>query len=242
MKRSSVYRNGLVGLLLLCSTVYFFCIESDEVISFDFQCVGLSEDFRRVDVYLSAGEDLPRQRVRLNDLSKSRVQNYRGPSAVVFYNKASGGAPVARVKLSASIKSPLFIFTLTSSKPKLAYSVSSIENDWSVHGSNSCVLVNLSSQTLDWQVGDQRFELEASDQHAVSVDGANDKTSVVVLASDANGKVSRVYRAKWRNVATMRRLVFIRNTGPNELGSVRVQVVEDFKPKEAVAPAAPSRD
>ncbi len=239
--KSVVYRNCLISFWLFCASFYCGAAESEKVVSFDFQCIGLSKDFRRVDVYLSTGEDSPRQRVRLNDLSKSRVQRYRGAPLVLFYNQASGGEPVARVQLNPSIKSPLFVFAQTASKPNMQYSVFPIENDWSVHGPNSYVLINLSSQVLYWKVGEQRFKLEARNQHVVSVDGTEEKTPVVVLESDADGKVSRVYRAKWRNVATMRRLVFIRNTGPNELGSVRVQVVEDFQPKKAAAQAAPRR-
>ena len=233
--KSVVYRNCLIGLWLFCATLYCGAAESEEVVSFDFQCIGLSKDFRRVDVYLTAGEDSPRQRVRLNDLSKSRVQHYRGAPVVLFYDQASGGVPVARVQLNPSMKSPLFIFAKTAATSNMKYSVLAVENDWSVHGPNSYVLINLSSQVLYWKVGEQRFKLEARNKHVVSVDAATAKTPVVVLESDAEGKVSRVYRAKWRNVENMRRLVFIRDTGPNELGSVRVQVVEDFKPRNAEA-------
>jgi hypothetical protein len=37
----------------------------------------------------------------------------------------------------------------------------------------------------------------------------------------------------------LRRLVFIRNAGPDELGSVRVQVVEDFQPQATPARSGP---
>jgi hypothetical protein len=237
--KSVWYRNCFVGLWLFCTVFYCEAVESEELISFDFQCIGLNKEFRSVDVYLSAGEDSPRQRVRLNDLSKSRVQQYRGVPELLFYNQASGGVPAARVQLNPSIKSPLFIFAQTASGPNLQYSVFAIENDWSVHGPNSYILINLSDRVLYWNVGKQRFKLEARNQHVVSVDGTDQKTPVVVLESDADGKVSRVYRAKWRNVANLRRLVFIRNAGPDELGSVRVQVVEDFQPQATPARSGP---
>ena len=239
--KSLVHRNCLIGFWLLCATFYCGAADTEELVSFDFQCIGLSKELRLADVYVSAGPESPRQRVPLSDLSKSPLQRYHGTPEVVFYNKASGGTPVARIPHNPSIKSPLFIFAAAAANSNGKYSVFAIENDWSVHGSNSYVLINMSGQVLYWMLGDKRFKLEARNKHAVSIDASGKKTPVVVLESDEDGKVSRVYRAKWRNVDNMRRLVFIRDAGPNELGSVKVQVVEDCKPLATPAEAEPRR-
>jgi hypothetical protein len=104
---SILLKNCLVSLLLLGMALSCGAKEPEETISFDFQCIGLSKDFRRVSVYLSAGEDKPRERVRLNDLSKSLVHHYQGPPLILFYGQPSGGQPVARVRINPSTKSPL---------------------------------------------------------------------------------------------------------------------------------------
>lgn len=199
-----------------------------EEVSFDFQCIGLSQEFRQLDLYFSSGNEGERQRIRLGNLSKSLVAHYRGPRLVLFYDQPSGGQPVAGMRLKPSIKSPIFIFGKAPEGAKHKYMVFQLENDWSVYGANSYVLVNLSSYVLHWKVGGERFKLEAKRKHAISVDAGREKTPVIALESDINGKVSRVYRARWRNAPNMRRLIFIRDCGANELGKVSVQVVEDY--------------
>jgi hypothetical protein len=233
--KSLFFKNCLVILLLLGMALSCGAEEPGNLVSFDFQCIGLSKDFRRVDVYFGSGEDQPRKRVRLGDLSKSLAHHYQGPPLILFYDQPSGGQLVARAQLKPSMKSPLFIFNHAPDKSNMKYSVFPIENDWSEHGVNSYLLINLSSRVLYWKVGEQRFKLEAKSKHAISVDGGEEKTPIVVLESKSDGKVSRVYRAKWRNKANLRRLVFIRDAGPNELGSVRVQVVEDFERSKSAA-------
>ena len=227
---SLLLKNCLLSLLLIGLALPCGAKEPQQTVSFDYQCIALSKDFRGVSVYLSTGEKSPRERVRLGDLSKSSVLHYKGPPLMLFYDQPTGGQLLARLQFEPSMKSPLFIFSHPPKKSKMKYSVFQIENDWSVYGPNSYVLINLSSKVLYWMVGEQRFKLEARSRHAVSVDGGDEKTQVVVLESNEDDKVSRVYRAKWRNRNAMRRLIFIRDVGANELGSVKLQVVEDYAP------------
>jgi hypothetical protein len=77
-------------------------------------------------------------------------------------------------------------------------------------------------------VGAERFKIESKDLRVIEVDGTSAKTPVIALEVNKDGKPSRVYRAKWHNLKNMRRLIFVRDTNDNEVGSVRVQVVEDF--------------
>jgi hypothetical protein len=172
----------------------------------------------------------------LGDLAKSPLSEYHGLPLVQFYDQPVGGSVVGKVRFKEGMKSPLFIFGPGSAKRGTKYSVYAIENDWSVHEANSYLLINLSSKQLYWQVGDQRFKLKARDKHAISVDGGQEKTPVLILGANAEGKPSRVYRAKWHNHPNLRRLVFVRDAGPDELGSVRVQIVEDYKPKAKPKP------
>ena len=77
-------------------------------------------------------------------------------------------------------------------------------------------------------MGAERFKIESNNLRVIELDGTDPKTPVIALEVNEDGNPSRVYRAKWHNLKNMRRLIFVRDTNDNEVGSVRVQVVEDF--------------
>ena len=124
-------------------------------------------------------------------------------------------------------ESPLLIFVENSKEVSPAYSVLSIEDSWSKVGVGSSLLVNLSSKSLYWQFGEERFQIPSRDQRLVGAK-KGDKTPVIALEIDTNGNPFRVYRGQWLNVENMRRLIFVRDTTEREVGSVRVKVIEDF--------------
>jgi hypothetical protein len=195
-------------------------------VSFNFRCIGLGVEFRQMELYLDPGGEGKRQKVRLNDLAKTSQFEYSGVPLLRFYREPVGGSIFARVRYNPEQKEPLFIFTKAGDATIAR--VTSIEDSWSVYGANSYLLVNISGRALFWQVGEQRFKIEDTDFKVIEVPKKEAKTPVIALEVDEEGQASRVYRAKWHNFPNMRRLIFVRDTNENEVGSVRVSVVEDF--------------
>jgi hypothetical protein len=237
MMKLPLFKNYSIGLLLFVSTSILGVqtLEAKKKISFDYQCIALNQDFRRLDIFADAPK-VGRQRIRLGDLSKSPVGQYKGKPLVSFYDKAKGGTVLAAIKIDPSLQSPLFIFGPGKENESSPYSVFTIENDWSVHGANTCLLLNLSSKVLYYKEGDNRIELPANSEDVIRLEVAEGEALSVLLEAEADGKTSRVYRAKWHPKPNLRRLVIIRDAAANELGLVRVKVVEDFERKKPVVP------
>ncbi len=210
---------------LFVATAVLTAKDEPPQVSFDFRCIGLGREFRQLELYLDSGAET-RQKVRLNDLAKTNSVEYTGLPQLKFYKQAEGGQPFARVQYNREQKQPLFIFT-RAQDAKVAR-ITSIEDSWTVYGANSYLLVNISGRALFWQVGAQRFKIDDTDFKVINVPKGEAKTPVIALEIDESGEAARVYRAKWHNFSNMRRLIFVRASGENETGSVRVQVIEDF--------------
>ena len=221
------------------SLVYIVCLlcaahllpaqdKPPELVSFSYRCLGLGREFRHMELYVGAGEGAARQQIYLNDLAKTNSYEYRGLPVLSFYAKATGGLPVAQARYNPEHDFPLLLFTKNPEGSATPCRVLPIEDSWQAHGVGTYQLVNLSSKALFWKVGAERFKIESNDLRVIEVDGTSAKTPVIALEVNKDGKPSRVYRAKWHNLKNMRRLIFVRDTNDNEVGSVRVQVVEDF--------------
>lgn len=201
--------------------------DEPEPVSFDFRCLAMSKEMRLLELYVGVPEGTDRLQVRLNDLSKTASYRYTGAPQLYFYDQPQGGVVVASYRYSPRQESPLLIFVENANAASPAYSVLSIEDSWSKVGAGSSLLVNLSSKSLYWQFGDERFQIPSRDQRLVRAK-EGDKTPVIALEVDTNGNPFRVYRGQWLNVKNMRRLIFVRDTTEREVGSVRVKVIEDF--------------
>ena len=215
-------------ICLLCAALPVLAQEEPEHVSFAYRCLGLGREFRHLELYVGAGEEGTRQQIHLNDLAKTNSYEYQGLPVIDFYTGATGGLPVARAKYNPEHDAPLLLFTKNSEGSAMPYRVLSIEDSWQKQGVGTYQLVNLSSKALFWKVGEERFQIESKDLRVIEVDGTNAKTPVIALEVNKDGKPSRVYRAKWHNLENMRRLIFVRDTNENEVGSVRVSVIEDF--------------
>lgn len=215
---------------IVCFFILFHALHAQdelEVVSFDFRCLAMSKQMRLLELYVGAPEGTDRLQVRLNDLSKTASYSYTGAPQLYFYDQPQGGAVVASYRYNPRQESPLLIFVENANAASPAYSVLSIEDSWSKAGVGSSLLVNLSSKSLLWQFGEERFQIPSRDQRLVGAK-EGDKTPVIALEVDTNGNPFRVYRGQWLNVKNMRRLIFVRDTTEREVGSVRVKVIEDF--------------
>lgn len=201
--------------------------DQPEPVRFDFRCLAMSKDLRLMELYLGSPDDAERQKVRLNDLSKTERYSYFGSPLLSFYDQPQGGEVVANYRHNPAHEAPLLIFVENKEGLAPAFRVLGIEDSWSKVGAGSSLLVNLSTKPLYWQFGDERFQIPSNDQRLIEAkEGA--KTPVIALEVDQNGNPFRVYRGQWLNVKNMRRLIFVRDTTKREVGSVRVKVIEDF--------------
>jgi hypothetical protein len=82
--------------------------------------------------------------------------------------------------------------------------------------------------TLTLELQKSVYGLEDGERREFVLGRTDPKTPVIALEVNKDGGPSRVYRAKWHNLEKMRRLIFVRDTHANEVGSVRVQVIENF--------------
>ena len=212
---------------LLALPMVVLALDKPELVSFDFRCLAMSKELRMKELYVGYAEATERYRIRLNDQSKTEVYSYRGAPQLYFYDQASGGSVLASYRYQPEQEMPLLLFYENVNAQSLPYNVVSIEDSWSDLGPGSCLLVNLTSKALYWKFGEERFKVDSKAQRRIdSADAA--KTQVIALEADKNGKPARVYRAYLRNQDNMRRLMFVRDTTENEVGSVRVKVIQDF--------------
>ena len=217
---------------LLALPVALVAQDEPEPVSFDFRCLAMSKELRLMELYVGSPEVPGRQKVRLNDLSKTETFSYTGAPLLYFYDQGQGGSVVASYRYNPEHESPLLIFVENAEGASPAFSVLGIEDSWSKVRAGSSLLVNLTSKTLYWKFGDERFQIPSRDQRLIaSKEGA--RTPVVALEVDKDGNPFRVYRGHWLNVENMRRLIFVRDTTEHEVGSVRVKVIEDFYVPEA---------
>ena len=208
--------------------------DEPQSVSFDFRCLAMSQELRMMELYIGSPEDSERQRVRLNDLSKTEAYDYTGAPLLYFYDEASGGSVVATYRYNPEQVAPLLLFVANEKGATPAFSVLSIEDSWSKVGQGTCLLVNLTSKALYWKFGDERFKIPSKDQRLIDSQ-KEAKTPVIALEMDKNGNPYRVYRGQWHNVENMRRLIFVRDTTEKEVGSVRVKIIEDFYVPEATS-------
>jgi len=206
--------------------------DEPQSVSFDFRCLAMSQELRMMELYIGSPEDSERQRVRLNDLSKTEAYDYTGAPLLYFYDEASGGSLVATYRYNPEQVAPLLLFVANEKGATPAFSVLSIEDSWSKVGPGTCLLVNLTSKALYWKFGDERFKIRSKDQRLIDAK-KEAKTPVIALEMDKDGNPYRVYRGQWHNVENMRRLIFVRDTTEKEVGSVRVKIIEDFYVPEA---------
>ena len=214
--------------------IHFFALslvlvaqDQPEHVSFDFRCLAMSKELRMVELSVGSAEDSKRLPIRLNDLSKTETYGYTGAPLLYFYDQAKGGEVVATYQYNPEQEAPLLLFVANGEGESPAYSVLSIEDSWSKVGKGTCLLVNLASKPLYWKFGDERFKIPSKDQRLIDAK-KEAKTPVIALEMDKDGNPYRVYRGQWHNVENMRRLIFVRDTTEQEVGSVRVKIIEDF--------------
>ena len=151
----------------------------------------------------------------------------RAHRCCIFMTKLRGEKVVATYQYNPEQEAPLLLFVANGEGESPAYSVLSIEDSWSKVGKGTCLLVNLASKPLYWKFGDERFKIPSKDQRLIDAK-KEAKTPVIALEMDKDGNPYRVYRGQWHNVENMRRLIFVRDTTEQEVGSVRVKIIEDF--------------
>ncbi|MBL6913731.1 MAG: hypothetical protein ISR40_08785 [Puniceicoccaceae bacterium] len=218
---------------ILALPVILLAQDQPERVRFDFRCLAMSEELRMKEFYVGSVLDSDRQQIRLNDLTKTETYSYSGAPLLYFYDQAEGGKLVASYRHNPALKAPLLIFVASGAGASPAFNVFSIEDSWSELGTRSCLLVNLTSKALYWKFGDERFRIDPKAQRRID-SGDEAKIQVIALEADENGKPARVYRAYLHNLENMRRILFVRDTTEDEVGSVRVKVIEDFYvPQEA---------
>lgn len=214
----------------ICCLVLFQILlaqEQPERVRFDFRCLAMSEALRMREFYVGSFLDLERQQIRLNDLTKTDTYSYSGAPLLYFFDQAEGGEIIASYRHNSALKEPLLIFVANEEGASPAFDVFGIEDSWSDLGPGSCLLVNLTSKALYWKFGDERFRIDPKAQRRID-SGDEAKIQVIALEADEDGKPARVYRAYLHNLENMRRIMFVRDRTENEVGSVRVKIIEDF--------------
>jgi hypothetical protein len=215
-------KKDLLLLPLLFMTQVLFSEEMD-TLSFQFNCLGMDESFRRMELFYDTADG--RAAIRMNDLAKTQLYSYSGDGILKFYKNKEGGSAIATYNYDQDFAQPLLIFVKSSDDK---YQIFSMDNSWDKLPINSYLFYNLSSKKLAWRVGEDYFGVEPGKSKMIKSEFKGEKTPIFALKIGEDDSSQRVYRAMWLNYDNIRRIIFIRDTLENEAGAIRVKVIEDF--------------
>lgn len=224
-------KNGIIKILLCLSLLVPFIGFSEdskeELITVDFQCLGLGEQFRRMNLYYMDGDEV--KNIVMNDLARTRSYEYTGLRNLVFYSDPEIQKAVTSIKLSITKKKPLLLFLPNEKQEsKKLYRIVEIEDSASKFGAGTYFFYNLSSRDLAWKVGKEMFKIKSGTREYRTIKIAGEHVPVIGVDISIDGQNRRVYRSGFKNYPNVRRIVFIRDAVAGESGKVRLQVIEDF--------------
>jgi hypothetical protein len=226
------YRKKRIIKLLLCLSLLVPLIgfsenAKEDIISVEFQCLGLGEQFRRMNFYYKDGEEV--KSIVMNDLARTKSYEYTGLKNLVFYSDIETQKAVTSVTLSIAKKKPLLLFLPNEKQEsKRLYRIVEIEDSLLTFGAGTYFFYNLSSRDLAWKVGKEMFKIKSGTREYRTINIEGEHVPVIGVDISIDGQNRRVYRSGFKNYPNVRRIIFIRDTVVGEAGKIRLQVIEDF--------------